>query len=56
MPRPSQVHFCVPVLICLDGISAFLYGCRGRSIAELSRYLFTRGLLLVVIEHTLVPS
>jgi uncharacterized membrane protein len=49
-----MTHFCAPVFIFLAGISAFLYGTRGRTTRELSLYLFTRGLLLVVLELTLV--
>ncbi len=46
-------HLCAPIFIFLSGLSAFLYG-RGRSLAETSRFLFTRGLWLVVIEFTVV--
>jgi uncharacterized membrane protein len=46
-------HYCAPTFIFLSGLSAFLYG-RGRSLAETSRFLFTRGLWLIFIEFTIV--
>ncbi len=47
-------HLCAPTFILLAGTSAFLYGAGGRSKTEVSRFLFTRGLWLVVIELTVV--
>jgi uncharacterized membrane protein len=46
-------HLCAPTFIFLAGLSAYLYG-RGRPLTELSRFLFFRGLWLILIEFTLV--
>jgi uncharacterized membrane protein len=47
-------HYCAPIFIFLAGLSAYLYGTRGRSTGEVSRFLLTRGFWLIVIEFTLV--
>src|SRR5918995_6239150 len=42
-------HFCAPVFFLLTGTGAFL-SLRHRSPSELSRFLLTRGLWLIVFE------
>jgi uncharacterized membrane protein len=46
-------HLCAPTFILLAGLSAFLYG-RGKTSKKLSRFLFIRGLWLILIEFTLI--
>jgi uncharacterized membrane protein len=47
-------HFCAPVFVFLAGTGAYLQLSRGKSKAELSRFLVTRGIWLIVLELTLV--
>jgi uncharacterized membrane protein len=47
-------HFCAPVFVLLAGVGAYLGSRRGKSKAELARFLVTRGLWLLVVEVTLV--
>jgi uncharacterized membrane protein len=47
-------HFCAPVFVLLAGVSAYLQLARGKSRAEVSRLLVTRGLWLVLLELTLI--
>jgi len=44
-------HFCAPVFFLLTGTGAYL-SLRKKSKAELSKYLFTRGLWLIFLEIT----
>src|SRR5215216_1134709 len=47
-------HFCAPVFVFLAGTGAYLQFARGKSKAELSRFLVTRGLWLIFLELTIV--
>jgi uncharacterized membrane protein len=47
-------HLCAPTFVFLAGTSIYLQLLRGKSRAELSKFLLTRGLWLIVLEFTLV--
>ena len=46
-------HYCAPIFMLLTGAAAFLVGDR-KGTKALSKFLFTRGLFLVLMEHTVV--
>ncbi len=46
-------HLCAPTFVLLSGTSIYLQKMRGKSPAELSKFLLTRGLWLIVLEFTL---
>jgi uncharacterized membrane protein len=47
-------HLCAPVFMFTAGASAFLWWRNGRSMTELSAYLWKRGLWLVFLELTVL--
>lgn len=47
-------HFCAPVFALTAGLGVWFWWQRGRSRAELSRFLVTRGLWLMALEITVM--
>lgn len=47
-------HLCAPTFVFLAGASVWLQKANGKAPADLSRFLLTRGLWLIVLEFTLV--
>ena len=47
-------HYCAPVFVFLAGTGAYLQFARGKNKRELSRFLLTRGLWLIILEVTVV--
>lgn len=49
-------HFCAPVFVFLAGTGTYLQVLRGNSKSDISKFLLSRGLWLIVLELTLVRS
>jgi uncharacterized membrane protein len=47
-------HFCAPVFMFSAGAAAFLWWQRNHTKGQLSRFLWTRGLFLIVLEATVM--
>ncbi len=47
-------HFCAPAFAFLAGTGAFLSLSRGKSRSQLSRYLFSRGAFLALLDPTVM--
>ena len=49
-------HFCAPAFVFLAGTAAYLQARKLGDTRALAKYLITRGLLLVVLELTLIRA
>jgi uncharacterized membrane protein len=47
-------HYCAPIFFLLAGTGAYLSLWRGRSKGEVSHFLWTRGLWLIVLDLTVI--
>lgn len=47
-------HFCAPVFFLLAGTGGYLSLTRGKSVAQVSRFFWTRGLWLAFVDLTVV--
>jgi len=47
-------HFCAPIFVFLSGVSIILQRMNGKTNKDLSWFLLTRGLWLIVLEFTVI--
>ena len=47
-------HFCAPTFVFLAGVSAWLYGEKQKDRSHLSWFLFSRGVWLLFLDHTVL--
>ncbi|MGI8464612.1 DUF1624 domain-containing protein [Pectobacterium punjabense] len=50
----TLAHLCAPVFVFLTGLSAALYHQKGQDRRQTALFLFQRGLILIVLEITLI--
>lgn len=47
-------HFCAPVFVFLSGTSAYLSLSRGKSKSDLTKFLLSRGIFLIILDPTII--
>jgi uncharacterized membrane protein len=47
-------HYCAPTFVFLTGVGTYLYGVRGRTTGQVSWYLLSRGLWIVIVEAVIL--